>query len=219
MILLVLCSSSNGQTSINCLPDKGIKIAKTVANLESGSDAGSTNTSNYQEVHYDQEGRVILIKKGQDGTEFRRVYKDGKLLLMISARKELPDFYSVENLDSLIANAKEVTDTAIITKYHTNGEIAELKHTDGASQIFEYDGCQSESNTFLNSAGDTIQQYQSIFEGGGVIKTIWTPFQPVKSDVITDYYDYKFNRHGHWTRRKYKNNRGVIIEKRNLTYY
>ena len=219
IILIALSSLTYGQTSINCLPDKGIKIAKTVAKLESESKAENMNNGNFREVHYDTEGRVILIKNGRDGTVNRREYKDGKLQLMTSTRKKLPDFYSDEDLDSLMINSEDVTDTAYITRYHANGEIAELKHADGASQMFEYNACQAESNTLLNSVGDTIQQYQSIFENGVVIKTIWTPFQPVKSDVITDYYDYKFNKYGHWTSRKYRSNRGVIIEKRNLTYY
>lgn len=215
IIFFNLCSICNGQISINCLPDKGLKTAKTFARFETESKDKSTS----YEVFYDLEGRAILIKNNQDQSIHRREYKDGKLRLMISTRKKLPDFYSVEDEDSLIANAKTVTYTAKITRYLKNGDVAKLKLADGASQIFEYQGCQVESHTILNSIGDTIQQHQSFFKNGVLIKTIWTPFQPVKSNIVTEYYDYKFNRHGHWIRRKYRNNKGLIIENRELTYY
>ncbi|MCP4437575.1 MAG: hypothetical protein GY810_01365 [Aureispira sp.] len=138
---------------------------------------------------------------------------------IITTRKKLPDFYSVENLDSLIKNSIEITDTATVVRYHSNGELAELKYPDGASQLFEENGCNEEISTFLDTNGDTIQKYQTIFKNGVVIKTKWTISKPIKSEVITDYYDYKFNKHGHWKKRKYRGNNGVIIEWRKLIYY
>ncbi len=219
IIFLVLCYICNGQISISCLPDKGIKTAKTFAMLETESRVIHKNESNYREVYYDIEGRAILIKNGRDKSIHNREYKDGKLHFMISTRKKLPDFYSVEDEDSLIENTKTVTDTVKITRYYKNGNVAELKLADGVFQIFEYQGCKVESHTLLNSIGDTIQQNQSFFKNGVVIKTIWTPFQPVKSVVVTEYYDYQFNRRGHWVRRKYRSNEGLIIEKRVLIYY
>lgn len=222
-ITLILITTSivcKGQVSINCLPEKGISIAKTKLISKSEKDLKKTKNKDYQEVHYDRKGRVVLIKNSKKGTIHRREYKEGKLQFLISTRKKLPDFYSTEDLDSLMINAKQVTDTVEIKKHYPNGEITEIKYPNNTSQIFEFDNCSSELNIFLNSVGDTIQKHHIFFENGVIIKTIWTTFKPIKSDIVTEYYDYKFNRYGHWVRRKYKKNSGaVLIEKRKLIYY
>ncbi|MCL6266425.1 hypothetical protein [Flagellimonas myxillae] len=207
-----------GQNSINCLPDKGIKTAKTFAKLEAES-IGNPYKIHYREIMYDLSGRPVLIRDSRDGTEHMREYKNGKLHSIISSRKMLPDFYSIEKLYSLIQTASAVIDTAFVARYHSDGELAELKHPNGDYQLFEYNGCNKELHTFLSNKSDTIHQYQTTFKNGVVIKTIWTPFLPVKSKVITDYYDYEFNKYGHWTKRKYKHIKGEVIEWRKLTYH
>ncbi len=217
---IIFSSVSHGQISTNCLPDKGIKTARTFMSFVSDDNEINQKDNNYQEVHYDAAGRVILIRNSPDGSEHRREYRNKKLQLMISTRKDLSDFYSAEDLDSLLAHSSEIKDTAMIVRHHPDGEPAELKHADGASQIFEYKGCQEESNILLSPAGDTIQAYRSIFENGVVIQTIWTPFQPAKSeDVVTDFFDYVFNKRGHWISRKYQRSGHLIVEERELTYH
>ena len=207
-----------GQNSINCLPDKRIKTAKKFAKLEAENIENPYKT-NYRETRYDLSGRPFLIRDSRNRTKHIREYKNGKLHSIISSRKILPDFNSVEKLDSLIQAASVVIDTAFVTRYHSNGELAELKYPNGDYQLFEYNGCNEELHTFLSAKGDTIHQYQTIFKDGVVRKTIWTPFLPAKSEVITDYSDYEFNKHGHWTKRKYKHSKGEVIEWRKLTYH
>jgi len=192
-VILFIAYTSHGQLSTKCLPDKGIKIAKTTSKIDS--------EENSLEVTHDKKGRVISIKKNTDDFIHKRIYENGRLKFLISI-----DSYAT-------------VDTVHVTKYHLSGEAAEIKNEEGLLQIFNYDDCKEEMNMLISSAGDTIHHYKSIFDKGILIKSIWTPFQPVKSEHITEYYDYKFNEKGHWVERKYKNNNGVVIEKRTLTYH
>lgn len=210
---------SNCQNSIKCLPDKGIKTARTHTKLESGNNKTSSKINGYREIHYDLKGRPILIINSYDGTEHRREYNNEKLQLIITSRKEFPNFYSAEELDSLIANAPILIDTANIINHNLNDEVKNIRNSDGSYLVFDFNACQEELQTYLTSEGDTIHQYKTRFKNGAVIETIWTPFKPIKSNVITKYYDYKFNKHGHWIKRKYKRREGIIIEKRKLIYY
>lgn len=128
ILLFAFASSSNCQLSVNCVPDKGIKYAKTTSLTSAQGD----ENSGYQEVHYDTIGRVTLIKSSLDENTYRRVYEDGKLQLIITTRNEL-------------------SDTAAMTRHNSDGEVAQLKHGDGALQIFEYMNCEREANVILSS--------------------------------------------------------------------
>jgi len=215
---LVFSLSIYGQLSIKCLPDKGIKYAKIEAKIESENSQGNRNSKS-QVVYYDASGRVVLIDIEKDLRFHKRIYKDDRLQFMITTSKKIPNFYSPKDLDSLMIYSEVVTDTAQVINYHSNGEVAELELPDGTFQLFEYKDCHSEKITFLNSDRDTTQQIQTIFENNVVVKTIWSPFPLESSEVVTKYYDYKFNKHGHWTSRRYKRNRSVVNEKRILKYY
>ncbi|MEO1515391.1 MAG: hypothetical protein AAFV95_10270 [Bacteroidota bacterium] len=224
LLFFALLPVSNSQISTNCLAEclteKGIKVAKTSAEQASELDETTLDRNNFQEVHYDEEGRVILFKSGPNGPVFQPEYKNGQLQRIITRRQQFPAFSSKEDHAPSIDNASEVIDTAIVVGFHKDREPAELHHADGAIQTFDYNACLQESTTIIDPDGDTVQQHRIIFENGVVAKSIWTPFRQVKSDMVTTYYDYEFNRHGHWIRRKYKDNLGdLVIEKRELTYY
>ena len=215
-IFSVICQ---GQISTICLPDKGIKTAKTYLKIESKHDATTQKKNHYREVHYDEEGRVVFNKNSEEETRHQRIYQDGKLQMMLSTSKMPTGFFSEQELDSIKAHTPEITDTAFVVKYHENGEPAEIKGAHGI-QTFEFEDCQLESSTLFTPRGDKIQSQQTFFENGVVVKSIWTLFQPVESDdIITVYYDYEFNKKGHWIKRKYMTVQGLVIEKRKLSYY
>ena len=91
---------------------------------------------------------------------------------------------------------------------------------DGNILLFNYLGCEVELQTLLTENMDTIQQYQLTYKKGVLIETIWTPFNPIKSSRTSNYFGYKYNKHGHWIKRNYKHqNKGIVTERRELTYY
>ncbi len=200
-IILIICiaQEAKSQLSTNCLLEKGINIAITTAEKRSIINE-SYIEEGHQEIHYDEDGRVTLMKNSQNEIEFKRVYEQDRLKYMISEQNGLMD-------------------TGIVIKYYDNGNPEMLKHSNGAYQAFEYVDCEEESNIYVSSIGDTIQQYKMIFDNGIIIKTIWTPFEGGKTDIITKYYDYKFDELNNWIERKYINNNGLIVEKRKLIYF
>ena len=222
IVVFLFSIGTMGQVSTKCLPDKGIKIAITTAEMQSEWDGTKEVYPHAQEVHYDPEGRVVQIKDEANDVLHQRIYKEGKLQAMVSIRKDRPNFFEDADFGSLFKNAEIVTDTGFILSHYSDGEPAVLQHSDGARQTFGYKACQEEFNTFISASGDTIQQSRFIYENGVLTKSIWTPY-PIdtigQKDQIMKYYNYKRNKHGHWISRKYKMGEYIVTEKRKLTYY
>lgn len=217
---MILTSCGNKGPIDECYPNKGIKTARVSGRINSTNTSESTSLDNTQEIEFNQDGQPVVIRTTKEGeTEHQRVYKDGKLQLIITTRKKLPDFYQIEELDSLVANATLETDTAIIVDHDLDGRPASIKNPDGITMVFEYEGCNRELITTLTPDGDTMQQVQNTKENGVSVEQIWTPFRPQKSSVITTYSGYKFDNNGHWIERTYKVRAGFVTERRELTYY
>jgi len=212
-ILIFLITSCEEPSKNECFPDKGIKIAISTAEMGSGG-----NEMGSQEIYYDEEGRPLLVRNTQKGgAETRWEYVDGKLQFIIVKRKDLPSFYRKDELDSLIANASEYVDTAVIISHTEDGRPLELKGPDG-TMLFEYIGCDKRIETLIGPDGETIQQTQSIHKGNVLVESKWTLYKPDNLNSTTPYYGYKFNDKGHWIERKYDRG-GVVTERRELIYY
>lgn len=214
-ILIFLITSCEEPSKNECFPDKGIKTAITTVEMKSdGNEIGR------QEIHYDKDGRPVLIREPENGgVEIRREYEDGKLQYIISVQKELPGFYREDELESLLENANEYADTAVIISHTEDGRPIEFKDSDGITWLFKYVGCEKQIVTAINSDGDTIQQTQSINKGNVLIEYIWTAYEPIKSSSSTTYYGYKFDKHGHWIKRNSQRGGDVVTERRELVYY
>lgn len=218
LALLWLFLAGNAQTINGCFPDKGIKSA--ILTAKQAPQEGELKTAaKKQTIEYDNDGRPLIIHDAAEGTRHVRKYTDGKLQTIVTTRKDLPDFYLVEHLDSLMATAPDKTDSARILAHTTDGRPKEMHGADGITLLFEYKGCEEQLQTVFDAAGDTLQQTRLIYREGVLVESIWTPFVPMKSTRSTIYYDYEFNKHGHWVERKYKRRNGVVVEKRVLNYF
>jgi hypothetical protein len=219
-LLLLLNPTENQEQKQDCDPDRGIKTAITTATLKSRyATLDDLNIPESSEVHYNTMGRPTLIAEGKLGTEHRREYVDGKLQHIITTRKDLPDFYLEEELDSLITHSKIISDTAFIVSHHGDGRPYEMLEPNGFVWQFEYSGCEIELITVLYPEGDTLQQIEIINENGLPIERRWTPFLPKKMTSTTTYFGYTYNEEGHWISRKYIVRDGTVHETRSLTYY
>ncbi len=180
----------------------------------------SESLNQSQEIEYNTDGQPVFIRVTEaGGTEHQRVYKDGKLQLIITTRKKMPDFFQVDQLDSLDNNGNLETDTATIVDHGLDGRPSSIKGSDGTMVIFEYEGCDREMITTLSPTGDTIQQIQNTKANGVLVEQTWTPFFPEKSSRTTTYFDYQLNDSGHWIERRYKVREGTVTESRELSYY
>lgn len=221
-ISLMLLAHAGGNGPLEeCFPDKGVKTAKIIGKIKLDDRSQNERPNEVQEIEYNMDGQAVLIKEfGGEGAVYRRKYRDGKLQFIATTRKKLPNFYPIEQLDSLIANSESQTDTAFIVRHHADGRPFEMVQSDGTTWIFEYAGCSMEMTTTLSPQGDTIQQVQTLNKNGVPVEVIWTPFTPVKSTVVTRRFSgYKFNKRGHWIKRTCHVRGGVLTEKRELTYY
>jgi hypothetical protein len=213
-ILFFLITSCEKTSKEGCFPDKGIKTAITIAKIES-----DRTEVGIREIKFDKDGRPLLIRNNNNGnSEHKREYLNGKLNFIITTRKELPSFYSEDEFNTLIENANEYTDTAVIISHSEDGRPLEMKGTDGFTCFFKYTGCEKELITTINPKGDTIQQVYSTKKGGVLLEQTCMFYAP-KSRSSTKYYGYMFNEQGHWIKRKYKRGKEVVTERRKLTYY
>lgn len=219
LLFFTLLSAIYSQNTGACFPDKGIKIAKTFAQIKGANTSNDSSEVGIREAQYDLEGRPILIRENQNESKYTRIFAEEKLQLIITTHKDLPDFYLAEEYDSLVANAKEVKDTTIVVKHFADGQQAEVKDANGLTWIFEYKGCTEELQTLIGSDGDTLHQYHLMYKNGALVETCWTLFDSTKSTLVTKYFGYKFNKQGHWIKRKYRRKEGMIEENRTLTYY
>ena len=211
-LLLIPGLTTQAQNSIHCLPDKGVQIAQHFVNIE------GEEMTHIEDIHYDREGRTVLRRMIQESSEMEKVYQNGKLAMIISTRKQMPDFYTEESYDSLMANASSVTDTALVISHYANGEMKEFRQPDGTITAFSFDGCKEELIYFTQKR-DTFGLNHTTFENNLASKTEYTFLKPVETIITKTYLDYKFNQKGHWIERKMHTDGGVFIETRELTYY
>lgn len=210
MILLFSFTAKRNQGE-GCYPDKGIKKVKITATYKH-----STEEVSNLEIKFDKSGRVIRTKENGDERIVNREYMNRKLVRIITKNK-LKDFYTVGENPK---NKKAVIDTAVVLQYDESGRPIKMTAGDKTTLLLHYEGCDIELHTLLHKNGDTIQQYQITAKNGVLAETTWTPFTPTKSPRISKYYDYEFNKKGHWIKRSYHHQDGeVIIENRKLTYY
>lgn len=217
IFLSLFIATNKFQSNDECFPDKGIKTAIIKAiNSSNGNSIVGT-----QEIEFNNEGNPILIKNNQNGgLEIKRIYKNNQLEFIITTRKEIPDFYSEGELEDLIEKANSINDTAFVLSCDNDGRPLKLQSSDKSSWIFEYFGCEKEIITNLSAKGDTIQQNQSIFKDGILVETVWSLFEPIRTNRTSKYFDYKFDKKGYWIKRNYKHQgKNVITETRKLTYY
>lgn len=218
MILLSIFTSTNKfQYNDECFPDKGIKTAI----IKADNSSKGNKIIGIQEIEFNNEGHPILIKNIQNGgLEIRRIYENNQLQLIVTTRKEIPDFYSEDELEHLIEKANIIKDTAFVLSCQNDGRPLKLQSSDKSSWIFEYFGCEKEIITVLSPKGDTIQQNQSIFKDGILVETVWSLFEPIRTNRTSKYFDYKFDMKGYWIKRSYKHQgKNAITETRKLTYY
>jgi hypothetical protein len=217
-LLFFLTSANEFNSDEDCFPDKGIKTAIITGKIKTKK----KKIIESRKIEFNKDGQpIVIINNKNQEEENKREYKDGKLHLIITTRKKLPDFYFEEELESLLKKASIVKDTAFILNHYKDGRPSKIKSSDGMIQILEYLGsCEKELITTLNPEGDTIQQNQSKFKDGVLIETTWTLFNPVKSIRTSKYFGYKFDKSGHWIKRNYAHQgKEVITETRKLTYY
>lgn len=217
IFLSIFTATNNFQSNDECFTDKGIKTAIIKAvNSSNGNTIVGT-----QEIEFNNEGHTILIKNNQNGgIEIRRIYKNNQIKLIVTTRKEIPDFYSEDELEHLIENANVINDTAFVLSCQNDGRPLKLQSSYKSSWIFEYFGCEKEIITVLGPKGDTIQQNQSIFKDGILVETVWSLFEPIRTNRTSKYFDYKFDKKGYWIKRSYKHQgKNVITETRKLSYY
>lgn len=220
VLLLTLACAEKIASIDPCSPDKGIKTAVTSGEIVHADGSGNKEKlDRTQRVEFNEEGQPTLIRDEYDGSEHRRLYEDGKLQLIITTRKKLPDFYMNEQEDSLMKYAEYETDTAVVLSHYEDGRIKEIKGSDGMITTFQYDGCDAERNTLISAGGDTVQQVHKSNKEGVLTATTWTTFQPVKSNMTRIFSGYKFDEHEHWIQRSYEVREGTITETRTLTYY
>ncbi len=211
IVIVLLFFIQNDTPTESCYPDKGIKKAKITATYKH-----STEEVSYLEIKFDKSGRVIRTKENGDERIVNREYKNHKLVRIITKNK-LKDFYT---LGENPKNKKAVIDTALVLQYDESERPIKMTGADNTTLLLHYEGCYIELHTLLHKNGDTIQQYQITAKNGVLAETIWTPFTPTKSSRTSKYYDYEFNKRGHWIKRSYHHQDGeVIIENRKLTYY
>jgi hypothetical protein len=218
-VLLIMTSATDEETINYCRPDKGIKTAITTGEMKAKKSSKKEPSRESQKVEYNKDGQAVYIFKSKDGSEYIRRYKDGKLQFIIYTYKDIPSFYLEGQKDSLLANAETVSDTSIVLSHNESGRPIKMQLSDGTVSVSEYVGCDEEMITTFSANGDTLQQVRLVMRNGVLVENIWTPFYPIKSTVTSIYYDYKFNRKGHWVKRRYKISSGEVTEKRKLTYY
>ena len=219
-LLLFLYLSRASQAQKSCWFDKGIKTARVVAKVEGGKNSKGESREEVRVFDFDPKGRPVTITEGFAGENvFKRDYENGKMLRVISIRLDLPDFYMEDELESLKAKAKKVSDTATVITNHPDGRPAVMKYSTGQTCYYEYNGCEEDLVTIVEVTGDTTQQMQTFHKDGVIVESTGTVFYPNKSNFTTLYYDYKYDKRGHWIERKYQRNVGTVVEKRKLTYY
>jgi len=202
--IFIACVNDVSDSDSSCFPDKGIKVATTVA--ENGA----------QTIEYDRSGRPVVRRK-VDGTIVRYEYQGDSLMTTITERKVKPDFYLA---DTDFSNAETTIDTGVVITHNEDGRPLEMGGIDSTSLFFEYDGCEIELQTLLKANGDTIQHYQLTNKDGVLIETKWTTYGSYAEIRTTEYINYEFNEKGHWIKRSYQHQgREIVTEKRELTYY
>ncbi|MEM6724355.1 MAG: hypothetical protein AAF598_09980 [Bacteroidota bacterium] len=206
----------HGQTSINCLVDKGIKEA-----VISAKNVPSDPTEKTQETTitstYDQAGRLLTYFDSYEQIGQRNVYEQDRLTLFTTSYKQLPNHYLSEQYDSLMNVAPTVIDTSFVLEHDANNNIKRLKRRDGVEALFSYQGCNFESHTAVAYTGDTISQLLIGLNEGLVKRVVSSSYGEVYS--VRVYYDYKFNKRGHWIQRTSKNYYETTYERRKLRYY
>lgn len=221
-LLLIFTSVNEFNSNQECFPDKGIKTAIITGEIKTKNSSEIKKIVESREIEFNKNGQPLVIRNTKNGgEENKREYKNNELQLIITTRKKILDFYSKNELESLIKNANIVVDTVFVLDHHKDGRPTKIEGSDGTIQIFEYFGsCEKELITTLNPKRDTVQQYQSKFKDGVLIETIWTIFKPVKSSRISKYFEYKFDKNGNWIKRSYSHQgKNVITETRKLIYY
>lgn len=216
-ILFISCATKE-EPSLQCLPDKGIKIARTFTDLRAGKPEKSQN---FELTEYNVDGQATMIRNAKFGSETKREYKEGKLIYIIAKQTKLPDYYENEDLDSLMANGETQTDTTFVINHTKDGRPQEMKRSDGTSFLCEYTGCEMDVFTLISQKGDTLQQNQVINENGVIVKSTWFGSGEKKSKGhLTKYYNYEYDERGHWVKRTYRNDRSSPInQRRQLTYF
>lgn len=216
--LLTLSCGELEESYLQCLPDKGIKTARTFADFGSGK---PEKHQNVEVMEFNTDGQAIIIRNPKFGSETIREYKNGKLIYIITKQTKLPDSYQYEDLDSLMTTCETQTDTTFVVDYTKDGRPKALKRSDSSSFLFEYTGCEMDVCTLINKRGDTLQQNQVTNKNGVIIESVWFgPSGKKSKGSITKYYDYEYDDFGHWIKRTYKYERtSAITQRRELTYY
>lgn len=207
-VLLLLTPCITKAQTAGCYPDKGIRLAKTTTSLNGERQEGM------QEISFDREGRPMKKENATEGDQSITTYhyEEGKLRYTM-IESEVPSWMGDGETTTQL-------DTSRVDAYDEEGRPLEIGGVNGLRLLFSYEGCEQEVQTYLQPNGDTLQQYVMRVEDGVLVQTVWTPHLPIKSSQTSTYYDYQFNRKGHWIKRSYRHEgKGEVVEKRKLTYY
>ena len=119
VLLLILTSANEYNSTEVCFPDKGIKTAIITGEIKTKNSSEKKKIVELREIEFNNDGQPVFIRNTKDGgEEIKREYKNGELQYIITTRKKLPDFYSKDELESLIKNSSIVKDTAFILDYY-----------------------------------------------------------------------------------------------------
>ncbi len=156
-ILFILTFACEQEAEEACFPDKGIETAKTYTKFDSEDNALELG----REIHYDKDGRPLLVINVLAGSEHRREYKNGRLQSIITTHPESSE-WSFSSRESLNLNSNSRKDTAIIVSHYKDGRPAQMKGIDSTMLFFDYVGCGYEVQTLLKENGDTMDQSQKL---------------------------------------------------------
>ena len=99
------------------------------------------------------------------------------------------------------------------------GRPVKINGADGKVSIYAYQGCDEQLEVYRENDGTLIHTDISIFKDGLLVETIWNTNDDTETQV-TKYFDYKFDKFGYWTKRKYQYSSGnLILESRRLENY
>jgi len=198
-ILTFLSCHSIPQNRSNCFIDQGIKSAKIEAVLLSDTTQTVSGV-----IHFNTSGRPTFREDDNGKVEYR--YDSNNLTHTI-----------VHYTDGMSGVSK--IDTNVVVQNDELGRPVKMNGADGKESIYAYQGCDEQLEEYKEMDGTLIYTTKSIFKDGLLVESIWNTNDDSAAQV-TKYFDYKFDKSGYWTERKYQYSSGkLILESRRLEYY
>ncbi len=223
LLLLIFTSfSTNRKNKDTCYSDKGIKTARIYIVRNGDSKKGQEKgKEKFRELSFDTSGNVIRMREpmGDDSIAFYYQYENRKLMRTLRTRNrklwealDITDMPQEEWITGM--------DTSKIVSHNDGGLPNELRSWDGGYLTWSYVGCEQEIRKRYSSEGVMLQETTDWKDKGLLELSTTVVHTEPQWTSVTHYFDYKFNRKGHWIKRKYRHgSKAVIVERRELEYY